>query len=320
MRRREILAGLAACGTIPLGSKARAASFPSKDITIIIPYAAGGGFDSYIRAMLPSLQARLPDPVKAVPENVDGAGGAKAMNELWRARPDGSTIGVLNVPGILILREQGGLGLDPAKLTWLCNMGTDPYGLVVPASSPVKSIADLQALSKQRPVKFTTVGPASTSYSATRIAANLLGLNVQLIAGYRGTNDYVVAAVRGDGDAAIASLTALAQFRASNLVRVLATFEEHSSVPGAQDATTLKLPDLVNITQLRPLAGPPRIPADIAAELSKLLMTALRDPKVQAWAAANSANLTPDGPEETVSLLQKQTQFVGQWKKYLAAS
>ena len=318
MRRRDLLAGLG--GAALLGGPVRAASFPSKDISIIIPYASGGGFDSYVRAMLPALQAQLPDPVKAVPENIDGAGGAKAMNQLWRARPDGSTIGVLNVPGILILREQGGLNLDPAKLTWLCNMGTDPYGLVVPATSPIQSVAELQALARQRPLKFTTVGPASTSYSATRIAGELLGLNVQLIAGYRGTNDYIVAAVRGDGDAAIASLTALSQFRAGNLVRVLATFEPHSSIQGAQDATTLNLPELVNITQLRPLAAPPKLPAEIAAALSGMLVTALKAPSVQAWAKANSANLEPDGPEQTERLLQQQSRFVAQWKKYLTAS
>jgi tripartite-type tricarboxylate transporter receptor subunit TctC len=299
-------------------ARARAASFPAKDINFIIPYASGGGFDGYVRAVIPAMQSLLPDGIQVIPDNVDGAGGAKAANQLFRARPDGYTVSVLNVPGVLILQQQNsGIGFELDRLSWLCNMGSDSYGLLVPVDSPLRSIADLQALARQRPIKFTSTGPASTAYSATRIASHLLDIPSQIIAGYKGTNDYIVAAMRGDGDAAICSLAALPQFRAGKLVRVIASFEEHSSIEGADDATSLKLPELSQILQLRPVAGPPKLPKELVDTLADTITKAMKDPKVVAWAAANGANLDTKGPDETLEALHQQAQFVEKWKAVL---
>ena len=182
-----------------------------------------------MRAVLPAFQRRL--GARVLPDDVDGAGGAKAANPLFRAKPDGTSISVLNIPGAPILQEQGGLGFDLSRLSWLGNLGRDSYGLMVGADSPLGSIEALRALGRTRPVKFTCIGPAGTAYSATRIGAKLLGIPVRVIAGYKGTNDYVVAAMRGDGDAAVASLAALEPFRTGKLIRLLATFEKAGSVP-----------------------------------------------------------------------------------------
>ena len=318
LTRRDALTGLVLTS---LAGPALAADYPTKDIHFIVPYAPGGGFDGYVRTIIPAMQAALPNPVQIIPENVDGAAGAKAANQLYRARPDGTTVSVLNIPGLLILQQQGGnIGFDLDKLSWICNLGSDFYGLVVPTDSPIKSVADLQALSKQRPVKFTCVGPAGMAWAATRIAGELLGIRTQIIAGYKGTNDYVVAAVRGDGDAAICSLTAMSQFRAGKLIRVVATFETHSSIAGAEDATSLKQPELAKIVQMRPVAGPPKLPSAMIDVLSGAVARAVQDPKVVAWARANEANLDIKGPQETVDALREQMQFVARWKDVLRPS
>jgi tripartite-type tricarboxylate transporter receptor subunit TctC len=239
---------------------------------------------------------------------------------LFRAKPDGATISVVNVPGALILQQQGSLGFDLSRLSWLCNMGRDAYGLMVPADSPLRSIDDLRARGRIRPIKFTCIGPAGTAYSATRIGARLLEIPARMIAGYKGTNDYLVAAIRGDGDAAVASLTGLSQFLASGLIRVLATFETSGSLPGVLDATALGVPELAGIVQLRPVAGPPGLPAPVAQTLSDGLVQALRDPAVIAWARRNNANLQPDDAASTAQLLEQQARFIARWKDYLAAS
>ena len=178
----------------------------------------------------------------------------------------------------------------------------------------------MRALGRRRPVKFTCIGPAGTAYSATRIGAKLLDIPSRVIAGYKGTNDYIVAAMRGDGDAAVASITALAQFRASGLIRVLASFEAQTSMPGVPDAAALGQPELADIVQLRPVAGPPGLPEPVAAGLSAGLVQALRDPAVQAWAKRNNANLQPDDAAETRRLLEGQQRFIARWKDYLSAA
>jgi tripartite-type tricarboxylate transporter receptor subunit TctC len=314
--RRDWLRG--AVGAVVGAHRATATEFAGRDLTFVIPYASGGGFDAYVRTVIPALQEQLDQRV--LPDNVDGAGGARAANLLYRAKPDGTTISVVNIPGALILQHQGGLGFDLARLSWLCNMGRDAYGLMVPADSPIRSVEDLRTRGRIRPIKFTCIGPAGTAYSATRIGAQLLGVPARMIAGYKGTNDYVVAALRGDGDAAVASLTALSQFLASGLIRVLATFEATGSLPGVPDATALGLPELADIVQLRPVAGPPGLPAPVAQTLSDALVRALRDPVVIAWARRNKANLQPDDAATTTQLLAQQARFIARWKDYLAAS
>jgi tripartite-type tricarboxylate transporter receptor subunit TctC len=320
--RRRFVADAGTWSILTLGSVGGAArattAFPTKDINFIIPAAPGGGFDAYVRAVIPAMEARFKGAARVIPHNVDGAGGAKAADQVYRARADGYTVSILNVPGILILQQQGSaLGFDPERLSWICTMGSDPYALVVPTDSPIKSIADLKALSRSRPVKFPCPGPASGAYSATRIASSLLGIRDQIISGYKGTNDYIVAALRGDGDAAIASITALTQFRASRLIRVLASFESRSTIAGVPDATTLGLPDLTQIVQLRPVAGPPSLAPELVEALARAIMGALQDPKVLAWAAAAGANLEGKGPQPTLLALRQQKQFIEKWKARL---
>lgn len=287
------------------------------DVDFIIPYAPGGGFDSYVRTVLPPLQKAL--GVQVHPDNVDGAAGARAANMLYRAKADGSTISIVNIPGAIILQQQGGLAFDLAKLTWLANMGRDAYGVVVAANSPIKTIDDLRALGKKRTIQFPCVGPAGMAYSATKIGMHMLGVPANLISGYKGTNDYIVATMRGDGDAAVASLTAIEAFRQASSVRLLCTFEKTSSVPGVPDATALSQPGLADIVQLRSIAAPPGLPEDIRQSYSKALITAMRDPSVTAWAKKKHASLAPDDSDTTIKLIQQQSQFVARWKDLIAS-
>src|SRR5258708_2465093 len=236
----------AAAAAVPLallGRAAGAAEYPDKDISFIIPDSAGGGFDNYVRALAPALERALPRKVNVVPTNVPGAGGARAAAELYRTKPDGAAIAIFNVPGIYVQRERGASGLDLEKFSWIGRISQDHYALAVGEASPIKSLADLQALAKTRPVKFTSTGPAGTGYSATLIAASLLGLKAQMITGYKGSNDYVVGAIRGDGDAVITALPVLRRMAAGKTLRILATFEEKSTVPGASDAAALGHPE-----------------------------------------------------------------------------
>jgi tripartite-type tricarboxylate transporter receptor subunit TctC len=317
-RRRFVLAAgaLASGGLVPL--RARAASgFPEKDITFIIPYGAGGGFDNYVRAIAPVMERYLPNKVTIVPTNVAAGGGTRGTNELYRAKPDGYTIAIFNIPGMFVLQERGGAGYDLAKVTWLGSIGRDHYGIGVGAKSPLKTVADLQALGKTRPVKFTTTGPEATAYAATLIAAELLGVKAQMIGGYKGSNDYVVAAIRGDGDAVVTALPLLRRMEAGGDLRIIGDFEAKSTVPGAADATAMKEPELAEIVLERLIGAPPGLPADVKAILSGALAKAVADPETAAWAKKSDSELAWATPDEATRILADQAKFFQKWKKYL---
>ena len=154
------------------------------------------------KSTCPTRSKYLPNKVNVVPLNIPAGGGAKGVNQLYRARPDGYTIGILNIPGLFVL----------------------------------------QALSKTRPVKFTTTGPDGTAYGVTMIATELLGIKLQLITGYKGSSEYVAAAVRGDGDAVVTNLPILARFEAGKSLRLIASFTKDGTRPDVPNAPALGLP------------------------------------------------------------------------------
>ena len=318
LTRRDVLRGASAAGAaLALPRASRAASWPERDIAFIIPDAPGGGFDSAVRALAPALEKYLPNKVNVVPTNVVGGGGNRAATQLLRAKPDGTSIGIFNIPGLFFAQQQGDAGYDLAKFTWLGRVGEDIYALGVGANSPLKSIADMRALSQTRPVKFTSTGSAGTAYAATQIATNLLGIKAQIITGYKGSSEYALAAIRGDGDAVITTMSLLQRLRASGDLRILASFEPHSAVPGADDATTLKQPELALITLERLIAAPPALPADIKAALADALWKALGDPQIVDWAKQADINLARETPDHAAATLADQATFFAKWKNVL---
>ena len=319
--RRELLAwSTGALVTLP-GFGFAANAYPSKNIQFIIPYAPGGGFDSYVRFIAPVMEHALPRAVSIVPINVTAGSGARGITQLYRSKPDGYTIGIFDVPGMFIQQAlQGSSAYDLSKFAWIGCMGEGERYLVgVGANSPLRTFADLQALSAKRAVKFSCTGLEGTATAAAIIGTEVLGIRRQLITGYRGSSDYIVAAIRGDSDAVISATSTMMRFAKAGQLRILASFEAHSSLPGIPDATSLGKPELDQITVERPVAAPPGTPADIQNILSGALAKALADPKVVAWAKENDIVMRSKTPQEAAALVERQRAFFERWKKVLVA-
>jgi tripartite-type tricarboxylate transporter receptor subunit TctC len=299
-----------------------AANYPERDIQFVIPYAPGGGFDIYVRVVAPVMEKYLPRKVSIVPLNVASGAGSRGVAQAYRARPDGYTMTILNIPGMFILQAQQGTdAFDLDRFTWIGAMGEgEKYFISVGANSPLKTFDDLKRLSAQRPVKLSVTGPEGTAYMAAVVGSELMGLRTQLITGYRGSADYVVAAVRGDSDAVVAALPTTFRFRRGNQLRPLASFETTSSVPGIPDATSLGKPELDLIRVERLVAAPPGTPAEAVNVLSAALAKALVDPAVVKWAAENDVVMKPKTPQEAVAILNEQRAFFEKWKPSLSAS
>jgi tripartite-type tricarboxylate transporter receptor subunit TctC len=313
--RLLLLLPLAASAALP---RPAVAAYPEQDITLVIPSVVGGGFDSIARALMPAMERHLPGHVNMIPQNVPTLGGGRSASIVYRAKPDGYTIGLFNIPGMLVVQQQGEVSYDLTKIAWIGSMGHDVYGIGVSAKSPVKSLADLRALGK--PVRFTAAGGASTAYSATLIAAELLGIKTEMITGYKGSVEYVTAVVNGEGDAVISVLPTLVRLQREGKIRIVASLEERSSLPGVPDATTLRLPDLAKITLQRLVGGPPGLSPDIVKILADALTKALQDSEVVAWARQAEIPLPIVTPAQADRVLHEQIDFFERWKKYLKPS
>jgi tripartite-type tricarboxylate transporter receptor subunit TctC len=319
-RREVVTAGVGASMILaPRRALAAAGAFPARNIQFIIPYAPGGGFDSYVRFISPVIEQHLPGRVSIVPINITAGSGARGISQLYRSKPDGYTIGIFDLPGMFIQQAlQGNNAYDLSKFAWIGCMGEgERYLIGVGAGSPLKSYADLQALSGRRPVKFAVTGLEGTATAAAIIGTEVLGIRRQLITGYRGSSDYIVAAIRGDCDAVVSATSTMMRFARAGQLRILVSFETHASMPGIPDATSLGKPELDQITVDRPVAAAPGTPSEIQAILSGALAKALAEPKVVAWAKDNDIAMRSKTPQEATALVARQHAFFDHWKKYL---
>ena len=299
-----------------LGACGEPAEYPAKDITIVIPFNPGGGFDSYVRALAPSLEAYFSGEINVLPKNLPGAGGRRGASDIFRARPDGYTIGVFNLPGVLIPTLQGiPTEYDLSRVTWLATLGYDSYVFAVKGDSPLTSIDDLRNLG--RAITYGAPGPGSTSYVATNIVNQTLGIPYDIITGYKGSSEYLLGLIRGDFDAAMISRAGARTYLESGDIKAIAVFGTDSDDPAVADAADLGAPELGELRLVRMIGAPPDLPADVRDMLERALLAAMDDGKFTAWLDDTGNEVQPANAAETAMAVAEMTRFYDQFKSLL---
>ena len=262
------------------------------------------------------MEKHLPDGVKVVPKNVSGAGGRKGAAAAYKAKPDGYTFAVFNVPGIVmpvILGEKVSYELD--KIEWLGSMAFNQYVIVVKNDSPINSLADLKKLN--RPIKFTAYG--SSGVAANRIICGRLDLECDLITGYKGNNQAMLGIIRGDGDASVSITSSVVNFANAGDLKGLVVFTKKpdpsfSGVPTTGDEG---YPDLANLGLIRAFGTPPGVPADVFAKLQEVFEKSLFDPELESWAKDVKAPFEPMKADELKQLIADQRALLTEFKDVL---
>jgi len=259
------------------------AQFPTRNIEFLIPFGPGGGFDRTVRLLAPYMEQALPKKVEVLPKNVPGAGGRRALATVFRAKPDGHMISIMNSPGAAIPALLGEkVEYDLNKFTWVAKVGAEDYMIGVSAKSSIRTLDDLKKLG--RPLKIPTTGFGSTAYAAAAVFAEAFGFKAEHIPGYKGTNDYIVGIVRGDGDIAVAPVSTFKQFVESGAIRPLVTFEEKTSMPGVRTVAELGHPQLSGLAVERYVVAPPGVSANVLKILSDTIGRAASNPELKAKA------------------------------------
>ncbi len=158
--KRAILVIAALCVALGAGA-AFAADYPGKPITIIVASNAGGGTDTMARIFAKFAEKYSPQPF--VINNIDGAGGQRGFDALARAKNDGYTIGTIYTPHFTAHISSQRAGYEMDSFQTLYNFVTDPGVLVVPDSSPFRTVQDIIDAEKLAPGSLTgsTSGPGS---------------------------------------------------------------------------------------------------------------------------------------------------------------
>jgi tripartite-type tricarboxylate transporter receptor subunit TctC len=221
MQRRPFLAsGLATAATVAMPAWAQ--SYPSRTIRYICPWPAGGATDQVMRVLAESASRLMGQSV--VIENKPGAGGMLGANELVNAKPDGYTLSQIPFGAFRIPHMQKVAFNTLTDFTWIICLTGYSFGLVVPADSPIGSIADLVKWAKANPGKFTygSTGIGTSPHLAVEEFAQRAGIQLNHVP-FKGNADNMQAVLGGHVMAASDS-TGWAPHVNSGRLRLLATY------------------------------------------------------------------------------------------------
>lgn len=290
----KVMVGVISLGLLLIGvSRTAFAKFPDKDIVWVVPFRAGGGFDSYARTIARVMPKYLPNKVNIIIKNMGGAGGTVGTSYLYRSKPDGYTIGILNFPGMAIAQKFKRTEYDINKFVYLGMVGTSVYLLAVPAHSRFRTLKDLQ--NAKKPVRFASEGKGATADFMLRVATKTLHIPTQIVTGYKGAPTVILAAIKGDVDASLyGSLEVNLRFIRSGDLKPICIFDTKRSslLPNVPTITELGYSsDLTKISLMRFVALPPKTPRERAATLRKALRLSLADKMCQEWAKKHDVSM-----------------------------
>ena len=294
------------------------AAFPDKDINWIVPYAPGGGFDAWSRQIAATMQKHLPQGVNVVVRNVTGAGGRSGSIALYRAKPDGYTVGLLDVAGLLPYQKAVGAdkaGFDIEKYVWIGRVATEPWVFLVAAKSPLKSLADLKA---RKDLSWGIEGPGSTKWLFSIIQARELGLPMRFVSGYGGTGEMIPASLRGDFEVWTNAGPAHIPYVKSGDLRALIQFGEKRMSAFPEVPTAKELGHDLVAEILRLLAAPPGTSADAAQTLEGAFLKAMNEPEFKAWVVKSQQEANPGGQKEAAAAASNFSRLIERHMKDIA--
>jgi tripartite-type tricarboxylate transporter receptor subunit TctC len=283
--------------------------FKGKTIRIVVPFAAGGGYDIYSRIMGRHMGRYIPGNPVFVVENMTGAGGLIGINHVYKvAKPDGLTMGTpIGTMFVDQMIGKPGIEFDGRRFEYVGAPAQDTQVLVVHKRTGIKSAQ--QWLSHPTPVKFGSTGPGSANESIPKIAKAALNLPLQVVSGYKGSSVIRLAFNSGEIDGVANAWESMVatwpqELQSGDAVVVLqAAGKRHpelSNIPLAMDyaksdiGTKLVQAVINNFgATARPYVLPPGTPKDRVELLRKAFMATMADPEFAAELKKAKLDLNP---------------------------
>ena len=294
-RRRllKLAAANLALTTLALPRIARAQTYPSRPITMIVPYTAGGPTDTVGRVVAERMRAELGQPV--VLENVAGAGGSIGLGRLARSAPDGYTINVGNWSAHVINGAIYSLLYDlKTDFEPIALLAQAPQMVVAKKATPADDLKGFIAWLKANPKTTAgTAGIGSPPHIGGVLFQNMTDITLQFVH-YRGVALATQDLVAGQIDMAIADVTtATPQVRAGTIkAYAVAAPTRLPALPDVPTADEAGLPGF-HVATWNALFAPKGTPKAIIDRLNAAAVVALADPAVRAKFAAAGQEIPP---------------------------
>jgi len=274
--RSRLLFLMAAISIVAWGAPATAAEFPSKPITLIIPYPAGGSTDIITRALANRAKVYLGQPV--ICENKAGGGATVGPALLTTKMPDGYSLGIIT-SSVPIAWHMGKTNFNPLEdLTHVMCWGRYLNGIVVNADSPWKTLQELIQYAKENPQKVTYGSPGfgTNTHLAMEDLAMLAGIQLVHIP-YKGSAETIPALLGRHVDL-VTDSSSWAPMVDAGKFRLLATYGGKRSTRYPQVPTVKEIGYGMTGEGVVGLVGPKGIPNAILARLHDAFQKSLDDP------------------------------------------
>lgn len=292
MKTRFLLAAALALSLSPVLSVGadKKGEFPEGPVTYILGFSPGGKTDTQARAILPYVEKYLGASVTI--QNVPGAGGRIGLTKVFKAKPDGYTIGLLPIPAALLGEYLSSAEYKTQEFTPLFACFVTPQVLVV-AVDTYKDLEEFIRAGKSRSLTHATPGPGTSSHLAGIVTASGLGINEVRHVHYESSGPSLAALAGKHVDFSVTNTTgALPLVQGGKLKALLVMADQRD--PAFPDVPTAK--ELgYNISAVQAIdgfGGPPGMPPERVKVLEDAFGKAASDPDFVAWAQKAKANLT----------------------------
>jgi len=290
---------------------AQAQTYPSRPITLVVPFPPGGSTDAAARIMAERMRSSLGQSV--VIENVGGAGGSIGVGRVARAAPDGYTfdIGQWDTHvGSIIYKLDYDLEKDFEPIALVSN---NPQLLVAKNDLPAKTLAELVAWMKENPGKINFVNQNAAANVTGVLFENLTKQKVQFIP-YRGAGPAMTDLMSGTVDLLVVQgAVALPQIRAGK-IKALANLSatRSASMPDIPTADETGVPGLY-MSGWFGFWAPKGTPKDIIAKLNAATAEALADPAIQKRFTELGLDIAPRAQQTPEGLAAFQKAEIEKW-------
>jgi tripartite-type tricarboxylate transporter receptor subunit TctC len=302
MKRRDFLAGAAALPIVLAATRASAQAYPSRNVTIVVPFPPGGQADLAARPVALKLQDLLGKPFLI--DNRGGAGGAIGNAAVARAEPDGYTL-LMTLSSLAVLPEADRLFGRPAQyevsqLVPVARVLADPTLLAVNAAAPWKSVPELVEDAKKRPglIPYGSSGSYGTLHVSMEMFTASAGIKLSHIP-YRGAGPALTDLLSGEIKALASAPGVLKQHVDAGAIRVLANFgaKRIASFPNLPTFQELGYKE-VEFYIWAGLFAPAKTPEPIIKQLREAMRQTMNDPQVtKTFDSAGSPPAYQDAPE-----------------------
>jgi tripartite-type tricarboxylate transporter receptor subunit TctC len=300
--------------SISLANMANA--WPDKPIQFVVPFPPGGSSDAIARAISQQLTIKLGQPV--IIENKGGATGTIGMNQVAKSSPNGYTFIVSSLgPFVIAPHLLKNVPYDPNKdLDLISVLVQAPNVLVVPDSSPFKTVADLVAYMKKNPKKVTFA--SSGNGSSDHLTAELFWLQTGtsgLHIPYKGGGPAITDILGAQVDTSFQNINSVIGHIRSGKLRVLAITSDKRS-PLLPSIPTLLESGVVgaNVYSWQAIAGPKGIPTEIKNQLYAAIKSAFEDKSIKDNLLDVGFEIVVNTPEQFTSF--QNSEYV-RWKKVI---